>query len=610
MVNNSDTPGTHRARLASRMALSLIAWSALAAAPALGQSSTDPRAFGAIALPELGRLDGQLRCIVQDERFGRQIYAIGDVDGDSLNDWILTHHRCDTSFGGYAVIELLLYHGVRGGLPAARDGIRIGPTEVGADCSFIGAGDYDGDTHRDIVVSERILDDPLTDRRSISSVVVFWNDGTGHFSVNDTTHLTAPDERLSILLQADFELWPKTPEHCDFDRDGVDDLIVVSGGYHYVSLARTPCPYLRIYRGHRGGRWGRGGIGTVPDWQFWQLLFTRRVAVLDHDGDGTLDIAMYRDGEFIDDLGGLAILYGVRGALPDTIAQQIDFVTIEGHQGKQGELLDVTGDRVPELIVSSDDTVGPKSWRWFVYAGRRSQRLLEQFGSGNDAPHPGDSIWWGRPWTHIWTPNHFDPIWGTPFLSILDPGDIGLDGVGDFCAYSYPFVVCYNGGQFFDSRIDAWMSIELAGLDRGRLTRLGDIDGLHRSVIAAPYDGGGVRFYSADARVPRGGIQIRLPEGSDVPVAAPMLTGLADASLELAVVPNPARRQTRVSWRAQASAVTLVLHDALGRDLRRWLLPAGIDALTIDVGGMPAGAYVLTVTTAGHDGSAIIVHTQ
>jgi hypothetical protein len=65
-----------------------------------------------------------------------------------------------------------------------------------------------------------------------------------------------------------------------------------------------------------------------------------------------------------------------------------------------------------------------------------------------------------------------------------------------------------------------------------------------------------------------------------------------------------------VSWRAQASAVTLVLHDALGRDLRRWLLPAGIDALTIDVGGMPAGAYVLTVTTAGHDGSAIIVHTQ
>jgi hypothetical protein len=88
MVNNSNKPGTYRARLASRMALSLIAWSTLAAAPALGQSSTDPRAFGAIALPELGRLDGQLRCIVQDERFGRQIYAIGDVDGDSLNDWI------------------------------------------------------------------------------------------------------------------------------------------------------------------------------------------------------------------------------------------------------------------------------------------------------------------------------------------------------------------------------------------------------------------------------------------------------------------------------------------------------------------------------------------
>jgi hypothetical protein len=53
-----------------------------------------------------------------------------------------------------------------------------------------------------------------------------------------------------------------------------------------------------------------------------------------------------------------------------------------------------------------------------------------------------------------------------------------------------------------------------------------------------------------------------------------------------------------------------VLHDALGRDLRRWLLPAGIDALTIDVGGMPAGAYVLTVTTAGRGCSAVLIHVQ
>jgi hypothetical protein len=62
---------------------------ALLNTPARGQSSTDPRASGAIALPELGRINGELRQVTaMDESFGRQIYAVGDVDGDSLNDWI------------------------------------------------------------------------------------------------------------------------------------------------------------------------------------------------------------------------------------------------------------------------------------------------------------------------------------------------------------------------------------------------------------------------------------------------------------------------------------------------------------------------------------------
>jgi hypothetical protein len=555
----------------------------------------DPRAPGAIALPEIGRMEGELNCVTAlSERFGRRIYPLGDIDGDSLADFVLARRRCDTSFNGYAVGELLIYRGVRGGIPATGDGVRIGPTEINAECSFIAAGDYDGDGSRDIVVSERLRDDPLTDTRSISSIVVFWNDGAGRFTVGDTTHLNAPNERISIMTQPDDELVAITPERVDFDRDGVDDLLVVSHDRHYIDKVRMPGPCLRIFRGHRGGRWGRGGITHAPDWQIWQRTFVRRVSVLDHDGDGSLDISAFLDRDVFNPLGGVAVYYGKPLALPDTTPQQKLFSAVEGLGGRYGTFIDLTGDRIPELIVTLSDTMPYGSTaRWAIYVGRRGQRLDQQYGGGNEPPRPGDSIWWGRPWTLLWPPSHFSQAWMTSAEGVLKPGDIGLDGVDDFCVTSYPNLVCFNGGASLDELIDAWMPTWPADPQDGpMLSRLGNIDGSGLSTIAVPFGGGGVRFYQPSPEVPRGGIPIRLPQGTDRPASALVATPATD-EFQITLAPNPASKHARVSWTPTDRPVTVELHDLLGRSLRRWILPASSTGLEIALDGMPAGNYLL-----------------
>jgi hypothetical protein len=600
-----------RRDMALRALAALIAL-ILFASPSAAQSG-DPQAPGAIALFEIGRMHGGLKDAA-NERFGRTLYSLGDVNNDGLGDWILAHRRYDTIFDGYAVVELLLFTGVRGGLPPTSAGLRIGPSEIKADCGFVGAGDYDGDGHRDIVIKMRVLDDPHTLGWWITSVVVFWGDGTGRFGIDDTTHLTGPTERLSNFDGTEDAVVAIAPTRSDLDGDGVDDLLMLTKGRRFVAMVLSPAPYMMIYRGHRGGRWGRNGISTRPDWQLWQKHFVDRVSVLDHDGDGVLDVAMFIDWGSLQP-PQVNVLYGARGGLPDTVAERIEFPQYESQPVATCEFVDVTGDRVPELITALVDTVDnvlSLTRRWLVYVGRRGQRLREQFGSGDDAPHPGDSLWWGRPWTILMPPSAFSTSWVAPARVILDPGDIGLDGVGDFCAESWPTVVCYNGGAFLDSKFDAWISnVWLASVDVERLVQLGDIDGSRLPALGVAMAEGGVAFIRADRRVPRGGDSIRLPEGSDRPVSSAPLPAPSDSGLDLTIAPNPATAVARLQWPARPSAASsVVLLDPAGRELRRWMLPLGVRELSIALGGMPAGIYFVSLRSDGRVATTAFLHAE
>ena len=89
----------------------------------------DPRHPALKYLPELGRMVGKIPTIKfgsLGEEYGSRIYAVNDCNHDGRNDWAVSRLRCDTSFKGRYPEEVLLYHGVKGGLPTVESGQRIG----------------------------------------------------------------------------------------------------------------------------------------------------------------------------------------------------------------------------------------------------------------------------------------------------------------------------------------------------------------------------------------------------------------------------------------------------------------------------------------------------
>jgi hypothetical protein len=154
--------------VSTSVVLLLVALSVLRSQPDaacnMGRGTPDPRNEKVICLPQIGRMEGTLDCVRGGEQYGRNIYAVGDVNHDGLQDWIVGHLRCDTLIelgpGSHAVAEeLLLYRGVRGGLPSGESGERIGPSEVGSVTSYLASGDWDGDGNIDIAISVELYND-------------------------------------------------------------------------------------------------------------------------------------------------------------------------------------------------------------------------------------------------------------------------------------------------------------------------------------------------------------------------------------------------------------------------------------------------------------------
>jgi hypothetical protein len=129
----------------------------------MGRGNPDPRNEKVICLPTIGRMEGKLTCVRGGEQYGRNIYAVGDVNHDGLQDWIVGHIRCDsvmTINGSLRTAEeILLYKGVRGGLPSVESGERIGPSEFGSATSFVASGDWDGDGNIDLACRVQIYGD-------------------------------------------------------------------------------------------------------------------------------------------------------------------------------------------------------------------------------------------------------------------------------------------------------------------------------------------------------------------------------------------------------------------------------------------------------------------
>ena len=320
-------------------------------------------------------------------------------------------------------------------------------------------------------------------------------------------------------------------------------------------------------------------------------LNAQKMVAVDQDHDGIPDIAMYRydpvGGE-----GGVAVLYGRKNALPDTN----DFETVQGGFLQAALLTDVTGDSIPELMITSSQVTS-------VYIGLPGQRLLEQYGSGNDPPHLDSTRWWGRPWSSIKGPRLLDDGWASDGGLMLECGDWDGDSVGDILEFSWPDLILYHTADRFDQLIDA--SIDMRPVShwvddawsRGGTALLGDIDASGEPAL---------RFWAQDGVVYLkpihpdfySGSWVRLPEGTGRGSAALVPATHDGSELHLRATPNPSGSEILLRWRATAEQSGMLrITTADGEIVLTHPIAAGEQEFRWRCGVLPSGSYFAIVRT-------------
>jgi hypothetical protein len=573
----------------------------------------DPRSEQWRYLPEMGRMTGTLRSIFTEtgEEYGRRIVPLGDVNNDGLNDWAIARLRCDTLINGVLGSQrfpedVLVYLGVRGGLPSTASGVQVGLSEGAVLTSMLCAGDFDADGNRDIVLRFQFVDDTSFGNSrgfDLNSIAVFWGNGTGEFSLQDTTR-----------LQCESPTWMSIASAGGYDLNGdhIDDLLVWSGN-GFKDGRQVDHADLQIFRGGRGRRWGRNGVPRTADWYWWSPPAFNRISSLDHDCDGARDLALFNDQAA--EISRVSILYGNRAGFPDTTS--VESVTLTLANGHYSIFSEITGDGSAELVVNTGSDE-----RLRIYAGRPGQRLGDQYGSGYDPPIEGKG-WWRRPWAEILLPFALHDAW-TPagWAPVFDLGSSNGDGSGDMWAYSEPELIVYMGGAYLDEFYDA--SIGLPARQLQSVARLGDIDGSGMPVIAVGYDDiphaihdafpGGILFVKPDTTIyANGGGRNQLPhlpgERCENTVAVTDAPGQVHAELLLQALPNPSGGDVIVRWPAGSLSGQgmLRLLDESGREIWRSVLRLSQGEAIIPTSGIAAGAYYVSLIAGVRSATARIV---
>ena len=106
--------------------------------------------------------------------------------------------------------------------------------------------------------------------------------------------------------------------------------------------------------------------------------------------------------------------------------------------------------------------------------------------------------------------------------------------------------------------------------------------------VVGAYYAGPIAFGSISLNDPNGNTYVAHLAGLGLATAAPT------PAARFALAPNPATGTVRLTWpEASNSARPVKLLDALGREVRRQVLPARATAATLDVAGLTPGLYVV-----------------
>ena len=568
-------------------------------APAQQGNPENPSWYGFKPWGEMNGLLTPDSCSGRDERFGYYSFVpIGKIGGEP--SWIISRRRCDTTFFEWGLVdtppvELLLYRGVKNGLPNVASGQRIGPDEINYTTSFIAAGDFDNDGYVDIATSVRLLNDTSfgnTQCFVVSEVVIWWGDSVGSYTTRDTTHLSCGHRKwVGVNREIGHGLV------ADISGDGIDDLVVFAGAGYDSGVVAINLPELSIFLGGNHSRWGRSpnSISRLASWSWWIIPDrTTEIQALDHDCDGHSDLVFIKN-----DLPGVAsVLYGDPRGLPDTADLQT--IHLDTINGRNMVFADITGDGVPELVVNCG---GPELLR--IYAGKAGQRLIDQYGRGLAPPDPSHGRPWSLPWAEVWLPKRINNGWNPAgFNGMHAIGDVNMDGIGDIEAFSDPFLCFYTGGRYLDSLIDAEIDTRGMGFV-WNVVNVGDIDrsGVKSFAIVHGNKPGGILFYKPSALVPSlYNTERELPHlpgfRCEHATSAPIeiATSLdSTKSLQLSCTPNPTGNTIRLIWQNRNSQQTLLQFSTEnGNEVQRITLPGSTHEYMWNTVEWSSGIYFIT----------------
>ncbi len=517
-----------------------------------------------------------------------EAWSIGDCNRDGLNDWIVKREFTDTAFKHFGFLprrgsELLLFKGVKDSVPSATDAQRIGPEQLNYQVKFLGAGDWNGDSHIDVAAGWRRYDDSLYGVSGTTQydVVVYWGNESGQYTNADTTILQSRgDAWITVCLGVS--------EDCNLD--GIDDLLLGSCGgsggvVRLIGGSDAPAPTISMFLGLRGEKWGRNGNAARADWEWWSQPDHNRIGnrFIDQNCDDAPDLVMYNDNP--GPIGSqLSILYGTVGGLPDT--SNIEIVDLSFPiPSESSQIMDVTGDGVLDLVVLDDlstafQTTDSQFFR--VYVADPGETISEVYGDGT------------RPWARVPTTMVLHDGWGGFRNRIYDLGDGNEDGYRDIYFHHYPFLVSYTTGWVLDSLIDGYARFD--GNRPQDFVNVGDIDGSGRDAIMVVHRNG-LDFVQGGKHINRAGSGRRLPHEtavrrcfSSVSVPAP----LQDDGV-LKVSPNPATSTVDIRWTITDSWDTgrLEIVDVAGRIVYRSALPDHTGSLLWDAAQVPPGTYIV-----------------
>ena len=301
--------------------------------------------------------------------------------------------------------------------------------------------------------------------------------------------------------------------------------------------------------------------------------------------------------------GGVSILYGnPNGGLPDTTDVQTVSYNGAWNPGETGQLMDLSGDGLPELVVLESLTLSSRDQHIRVYMGEPGDDLKDLYGDGSDL------------WARFPTPIVLHDGWGGFLDRVYDLGDFNQDGYRDIYAYHHPYFLGYGAGQLLDSLIDGYYRFD--GVRPASFVNLGDIDGSGVGTIGVGYNSG-IRYLQwGDSIRPTGVPRLFRHEPgvvqckSTVSVEREREMQGTMSGLAVQVTPNPGSGTFRIAWQADVShngRARVQITDVRGRTLLDISEPTHTGSIVWNASAVPIGVCFVTVTIGERSETATVV---